>query len=120
MRTPWLRVEPLQWMSFETGERAVPVSHLTDRFESLPSSTWAVRWERHEAWTQHPGYSQVRLQRTHDQLNWNELSTWVSNVNAMGHVAELCVIDDEFDATIYHLTTCLPTGDQNAHEFTGR
>lgn len=94
------------------GERVVPVSHLTDRFESLPSSTWAVRWERHEAWTQHPGYSQVRLQRTHDQLNWNELSTWVSNVNAMGHVAELCVIDDEFDATIYHLTTCLPTGDQ--------
>ena len=61
----------------------------------------------------------VRLQRTHDQLNWNELSTWVSNVNAMGHVAELCVIDDESDA-IYHLTTCLPTGVSNAHEFTGR
>ena len=92
------------------GERVIPVKHLAARFDPFPEHTWAVRWERHEAWMSHPGLSQVRLQRTHDPLDWDELNGWVSSVNACGHVAELCVIDDEFDTTIYHLSPSHPQG----------
>lgn len=92
------------------GERVVPVVHLAARFLSLPAETWAIRWERHEAWTSHPGYSQVRLQRTQDELDWKELHQWVNDVMAIGHVAELCVIDEEFDTTIYHLSMAQPRG----------
>jgi hypothetical protein len=92
------------------GERVIPVKHLSSRFDPFPEHTWAVRWERHEAWKSHPGLSQVRLQRTHDPLDWDELNEWVSLVNTCGHVAELCVIDDEFDTTIYHLSPSQPKG----------
>ncbi len=92
------------------GERVVPVDHLNERFESFPKFTWAVRWERHESWMSHTGFSQVRLQRTHDPLDWDELDAWVDSVNSLGHVAELCVIDDEFDTTVYHLSRCHPNG----------
>ncbi len=97
------------------GERVIPVAHLAERFEPFPKHTWAVRWERHESWTSHSGYSQVRLQRTHDPLDWDELDAWVESVNSCGHVAELCVIDDEFDTTVYHLSTCFPHGTHVRH-----
>ncbi len=92
------------------GERVVPVVHLRERFPALPANTWAIRWERHEPWASHRGFSQVRLQRTHDPLDWHELHRWVDDVRASGHVAELCVIDEEFDTTIYHLSTAQPKG----------
>ena len=94
------------------GERVVPALHLQERFSSLPGRTWAVRWERHEPWTSHHGFSQIRLQRTNDALDWKELSTWVQNVLNMNHVAELCVIDEEFDTTVYHLSMAQPNGNQ--------
>ena len=92
------------------GERVVPVTHLASRYDDLPSATWAIRWERQETWTSHPGHTQVRIQRTHDPLDWNELGRWVSDVHACGHLAELCVIDDEFDTTVYHLSFLQPSG----------
>ena len=98
------------------GERVVPVVHLQERFPSLPERTWAIRWERHEAWTSHGGFSQVRLQRTHDHLDWHELDQWVEDVLACGHVAELCVIDEEFDTTIYHLSKTKPHGSHELKE----
>jgi len=94
------------------GERVVPSEHLHNRFPSLHPMTWAIRWQRHERWQKHGGFSQIRLQRTHDELDWDELRIWVQTVRNDGHVAELCVIDDEFDATIYHLSTAQPAGDQ--------
>lgn len=94
------------------GERVVPAAHLTERFPSLPEKTWAVRWERHESWSSHHGFSQIRLQRTNDTLDWKELSEWVRSVLAMEHVAELCVIDEEFDTTVYHLSMANPNGNQ--------
>ena len=94
------------------GERVVPAVHLQGRFSSLPDRTWAVRWERHEPWTSHHGFSQIRLQRTNDALDWRELSAWVQSVLDMNHVAELCVIDEEFDTTVYHLSMAQPNGNQ--------
>ena len=94
------------------GERVVPAKHLQKRFPSLHPMTWAIRWQRHERWQKHGGFSQIRLQRTHDEMDWDELHLWVQTVHTAGHVAELCVIDDEFDATIYHLSTTKPAGDQ--------
>lgn len=94
------------------GERVVPVVHLKERFPSLSSSTWAIRWERHEVWSKHPGYSQIRLHHTNDHLDWSELLQWVDGVHQAGHVAELCVVDNEFDATIYHLQRTHPQGTQ--------
>ncbi len=71
------------------GERVVPVVHLEKRFGPLPHGTWAIRWERHESWTSHNGFSQVRIQRTHDPLDWTELAAWVEKVHDNDHVAEL-------------------------------
>lgn len=92
------------------GERVVPVCHLKERFSNLHPATWAIRWERQENWTQHQGCSQVRLHHTHDELDWEELYTWVNRVKRDGHVAELCVVDAEFDATVYHLSIEQPQG----------
>ena len=92
------------------GERVVPAQHLAGRYEQLPQATWAIRWERHEAWSTHPGNTQVRIQRTHDPLDWDELGQWVSDVHGFGHLAELVVIDDEFDTTVYHLSFMQPNG----------
>ncbi|MDA0926087.1 MAG: hypothetical protein O3C36_05550 [archaeon] len=92
------------------GELVVPRQHLTHRLTNLHSSTWAVRWQRHEPWTKNQGYSQVRLQHTNDLLDWDELFGWVVAVIDAGHVPELCVVDDEFDATVYHLQLSNPTG----------
>lgn len=94
------------------GELVVPTVHLHERFPNLNAATWAVRWERHETWTKHGGFSQVRLQHTSDALDWRELLDWVIDVEASGHIAELCVVDDEFDTTVYHLSLANPTGDQ--------
>ena len=94
------------------GERVVPAVHLRERFPSLSEFTWAIRWERHESWTKHGGFSQVRLQHTNDVLDWTELLQWVDDVHQAGHVAELCVVDNEFDATIYHLARTHPSGTQ--------
>ena len=98
------------------GERVVPVVHLASRYDNLPPATWAIRWERQEAWTAHPGHTQVRIQRTHDPLDWDELGRWVSDVHDCGHLAELCVIDDEFDTTVYHLSFMEPKG---SHQHAG-
>ena len=92
------------------GERVVPVVNLVDRFGPFPSRTWAIRWERHEPWSTHAGHTQVRIQRTQDPLDWTELSSWVTEVRSMNHLAELCVIDDEYDTTVYHLEFIEPTG----------
>ena len=94
------------------GERVVPMKHLGDRFPSVSPHTWAIRFERHESWRQHDGFSQIRVQRTHDKVDWDELNEWVHGVLAAKHVPELCVIDDELDATVYTLTHEQPHGDQ--------
>ena len=94
------------------GELIVPVCHLGDRFLSLPDATWAVRWERHESWKKHKGFSQIRVQRTHDTIDWNELQEWVNTVIEHGHRPELCVMDDELDVTVYMLSHEWPSGDQ--------
>ena len=90
------------------GERVVPVEHLGSRFASLPQATWAIRWERHEAWSSHPGHTQVRIQRTHDPLDWDELGQWVAGVHGFDHLAEMVVIEDDFDTTVYHLSFMEP------------
>jgi hypothetical protein len=94
------------------GERVVPMIHLNDRFPTISANTWALRFERHESWRHHGGFSQIRVQRTHDEVNWEELNQWVQSVHEHNHVPELCVIDDELDATIYTLSHEKPNGDQ--------
>lgn len=98
------------------GELVVPKVHLQERFSNLHPATWAVRWERHEAWTKHSGFSQVRVHHTNDPLDWDELHAWVTDVTASNHVPELCVVDDEFDATVYHLTLVEPSGQHRSFE----
>ena len=94
------------------GELVVPRVNLLTRFPTLPSVTWAVRWERHETWTKHHGFSQIRVHHAQESLDWDELHGWVNEVVSFGHRAELCVVDDEFDATVYELCFENPSGDQ--------
>ena len=37
----------------------------------------------------------------------------LSDVHDCGHLAEMCVIDDEFDLTVYHLSFMEPKGATN-------
>ncbi len=94
------------------GERVVPAVQVSERFPSLSEQTWAIRWERAVNWMKHPGYSQVRVQHARDPVHWIELMEWVESVTNHEHIAELCVIDDEFDATVYRLSVESPSGDQ--------
>ena len=95
------------------GERVVPVVHLASRYDNLPLATWAIRWERQEAWTAHPGHTQVRIQRTHDPLDWDELGRWVFGCSRLWARSRARQIDDEFDTTVYHLSFMEPKGATN-------
>ena len=92
------------------GERVVPVAHLTERFPSFPP-----RHGRFAGNVMNPGLpimDSVKFDCNGLRIRsiGRSLHQWVEDVMAIGHVAELCVIDEEFDTTIYHLSMAQPSG----------
>ena len=81
----------------------VPVVHLAERFPPFPP-----RHGPYAGNAMKPGLPiLVTVKFDCSVLRMNligkRLHQWVIDVMAIGHVAELCVIDEEFDTTIYHL-----------------
>jgi hypothetical protein len=92
------------------GERLVPASHLSHDYTP---STWALRWSRENHPSDSEPCAEVRWALTEDILDWEELRLWVLSVSAAGREAELAIIDQEMDVTMYRLAMIDPTGTNN-------
>ena len=53
----------------------------------------------------------VSIATTHDQLDWDELLNWCQKSKQEGIDAEMFVIDDELDVTMYKMDLIQPKGD---------
>ena len=89
------------------GERLVPASHLSI---NSAASTWALRWSRENHPSNSEPCAEVRWALTEDVLDWEELQRWVLDVSGTGRAAELAIIDQEMDVTMYRLEMIDPNG----------
>ena len=86
------------------GELVVPVEHVSEKREfSFSETTWALRWNREQNFSKEEPVAHVRWVWTTDQVNWLELEAWTADVTKRGLMAELFVIDEELDVTMYRL-----------------
>ena len=69
-----------------------------------------LRWSRES----HPSMGEpsavVRWARTKDNLDMEELFTWAQGLSEEGMLAELAVVDEEMDVTMYRLSLIEPKG----------
>ena len=94
------------------GEMIVPTIHRPDD-EQL---AWGVRWHRNRNHLKEDYQSSVAIATTHDQLDWGNLLDWCRKANNLGVDAELFVIDDELDVTMYRVDLIEPTGNLSPWE----
>ncbi len=92
------------------GEIVIPTTNLSD-FE-YSKSTFAVKWNRNKSHFSEPPISQVKWFWSFDDVDWPELENWLSSVNSMGHEAEIFVVDDEMDVTMYRVNYEVISGNQ--------
>ncbi|MBT61066.1 MAG: hypothetical protein CMA63_05895 [Euryarchaeota archaeon] len=96
------------------GELVIPLSHVPqDRQLNQVRNTWALRWDRGQVFTKEEPVAHVRWAWTTDEINWEELLQWTRTVQSLGRAAELFVIDEEMDVTMYLLNQEVPTGRQD-------
>lgn len=95
------------------GELVVPVENLPAKrgFVTAPT-TWALRWNREQNFTKETPVAHVRWAWTTDDVDWQELEAWTRQVTSDGMLAELFVIDEELDVTMYRLTHADISGNQ--------
>ena len=91
----------------------VPVENLPAKrgFVTAPT-TWALRWNREQNFTKETPVAHVRWAWTTDDVDWQELEAWTRQVTSDGMLAELFVIDEELDVTMYRLTHADISGNQ--------
>ncbi len=89
------------------GEMIVPSIHRPES-EQL---AWGVRWHRDRNHQKERYQSSVAIATTHDQLDWSRLLDWCRKSNGLDVDAELFVIDDELDVTMYKIDLIHPEGD---------
>ena len=75
----------------------------------LSDGKW-LRWARDDHPSNSEAEAEIRWARTVHSLDWEELSNWVEEVSTMGLIAELAIVDDEMDVTMYRLSFCDPRG----------
>ena len=89
------------------GEMIVPSEHHSE-YDSL---AWGVRWHRDRNHLKDKHQASVSIATTHDQLDWDELLHWCQKSKQEGIDAEMFVIDDELDVTMYKMDLIQPKGD---------
>lgn len=95
------------------GELVIPMEQIpTKRNLSAVGNTWALRWDRGQIFTKEEPVAHVRWAWTTDEINWEELLEWSRTVQSLGRKAELFVIDEEMDVTMYLLNQTVPKGRQ--------
>lgn len=95
------------------GELVVPIANIpTKRGFDPPNTTWALRWNREQIFTKEEPVAHVRWAWTTDDVDWSELEQWTRGVTEQGMLAELFVIDEELDVTMYRLSFAEINGSQ--------
>ena len=89
------------------GEMIVPTEHRSEQ----DRLAWGVRWHRDRNHLKDNYQASVAIATTHDELDWDELLDWCQKTNLNGIDAELFVIDDELDVTMYKVDLIQPKGD---------
>jgi hypothetical protein len=82
----------------EGGDKVVPVD-----------GKW-LRWPRESHPSRGEAEAVVRWARTGDDLDMGELLSWAHEISRDGLLAELALIDDEMDVTMYRLSLIDPSG----------
>jgi hypothetical protein len=95
------------------GELVVPVVNLPEkRGFAYSEMTWALRWNREQNFTKDDPIAHVRWAWTTDDVDWEEMETWTAEVTQQGLLAELFVVDEELDVTMYRLSYADIRGNQ--------
>lgn len=76
----------------------------------LQEGKW-LRWARDSHPASGDPEAEIRWARTSHTLDWNEIMQWVNDVNARGLIAELAIVDEEMDVTMYRISFADPKGD---------
>tara|TARA_B000000532_G_scaffold81218_1_gene64800 strand:- start:7638 stop:8765 length:1128 start_codon:yes stop_codon:yes gene_type:complete len=75
--------------------------------------SWALRWNRGEHPTKSEPVSEVRWVNNSSEINWTSIFEWAKSVEKNGRLAEILVVDGEFDVTAYRLKITNPRGNLN-------
>ncbi len=81
------------------GEKVVPTN-----------GVWK-RWARDSHPSNGDPEAEIRWARTSDNLDMSELLSWCQGLEGSGQLAELAIVDDEMDVTMYRISTIDPRGD---------
>ena len=92
------------------GEIVIPTDNISK--ESYSDFTFAVKWNRNQSHFKSEPISQIRWFWSFEDVNWTELELWLEDVSTSGHSAEIFVIDDEMDITMYRADYEVLSGNQ--------
>ena len=99
------------------GELLIPCENIPDKWGlKYNEATWALRWNREQIFSKEAPVAHVRWAWTTDDIDWMKLIEWTADVHALGMQAELFVIDEELDVTMYLLSESNPNGNQPTWE----
>ena len=74
------------------------------------TDSWGLRWNRGEHPTRNPPSAEIRWVINSSEINWEKLYEWAKSVQKNSRMAEILVVDGEFDVTAYRLKTTNPEG----------
>tara|TARA_B100000287_G_scaffold194807_1_gene184048 strand:+ start:8103 stop:9209 length:1107 start_codon:yes stop_codon:yes gene_type:complete len=84
---------------------------LSDASElELNAKSWGLRWKRGEHPTREVPSAEIRWVMNSSEIKWDELYEWAKSVQKNNRMAEILVVDDEFDVTAYRLKITNPEG----------
>ena len=94
------------------GEKIVLSSNVVEISpESIVSNgTWALRWERTLKVKNDLPTAEVIWVREFEPIDWPSLYEWAAEVNAIGRIAEVLIVDEEMGVTTYRVTPENPRG----------
>jgi len=96
------------------GEIVIPITNFTKNDYS--EGTFAVKWPRNKSHFSTTPVSQIRWFWSFDDVDWDSLNKWVANVEESDCMAEVFVIDDEMDITMYRISFDQLSGNQKTWE----
>ena len=94
----------------EPGDVLVLVENTNLNYDE---NSWALRWNRGQHPTKSPPLSEVRWVNNSSEIIWKDLFDWAVSVERNGRLAEILVVDGEFDVTAYRLKITNPKGNLN-------
>tara|TARA_B100001750_G_C15509404_1_gene602581 strand:+ start:516 stop:1580 length:1065 start_codon:yes stop_codon:yes gene_type:complete len=76
----------------------------------VSDGTWALRWERSSKVKTDLPTAEVVWVREFEPIDWSSLYQWASEVNTIGRIAEILIVDEEMGVTTYRVSPENPRG----------